>query len=362
MSNSTQNNSYKFMTYTAYVNDILYDYRIPCYHYVCPQCRKYYIKPNCDKCNIDCEEEPYKYAFFNNQIYQQRISANNGKIYYATVVGQFKCRPTINNNAENSISYRKIIKQLFEKCIFYFDNENIIIIDDKSKEPEIKEEKHDISENVQSVKSNAKALVLKSKEESEYDKLYDEFDKKLKSYDVKRNPILVDRFIDKEPDYKDYRNYRQLCEGSIYKQLCDIDELLTKCELFRFGNEEYEQYLEYIEKKYKTKEDNHRKESAKAFIEFYYMIIHSYVIACSNLPKVRELIKEYQKINENVVKKFFDSKEIENIMSKLNYEDAARKFDEECHRDKVPLTRIIDRLYYSKSFTYKVLKIDNDEK
>ena len=372
MSTDIEANNRKFMTYTVSINGILYDYRIPCYHFVCPQCRKSYMKPTCKDCNIDCDQEPYEYEFFNKQVYQKRMAANTGETYYYTIIGNFKNHLTQTNKPHNSISYKRIVKQLHKKCTFYYDKDNIIIkyednddsdeansvedIDEVLNEDPIEESKVEskidsekLSSDVQKlIDSKPKILKVKSKEEREHDRLHDEFSKKLRMYEVKRNSKLADTFIDRQPEYEEFRDtYTRLSKFSIHNVLYYIDQVLANSELFRINSKTYEDYI-----------DDTKDESVKAIIELAYMFIHSYVIACSNLPKVREIIKEYQKTNKKVVSEFFNEEELKHIFEKLKYEDGAREFNKKVFEEKISVKRVEDRLQYIRLFSYEVMKVE----
>ena len=107
---------YKYMIYSTYKGGILHDYHIPCYHNVCPNCKVNSKTPVCEKCNAECIQEVYNYAFFNNQVYQERINQHDQSKFYVTIVDNFNGTLSRSNKPDNTVSYKNVIKQLYRKC------------------------------------------------------------------------------------------------------------------------------------------------------------------------------------------------------------------------------------------------------
>lgn len=347
---STTNESYnKFMTYTARVDNILYDFRIPCYYYVCPKCNKSYLIPNCQNCNKECERKSYEYSFFNNQLYQKRISASN-EAYYVTIIDNFRGRLTGDNKSNNNISYKRYIRQLSRKCTLYFNDERIVLKNDDSEHEDSKEIKEDkISTGVKKmIKSNIKAPMMKTKAESNNEKLCKEIFNKLRVYDVKLDCKVVNNFVDAHSEYNDIRDtLLALSEGNIYKNLYYIDELLAKCNLFKIDTDSYEGLIEYTNDK-----------DVKLFIELCFMFIHAYVVACCNLSSVKKIIDQYRKTNIDVIRNnFLTDNEYDSLFTKLQLEKDARKFDIAVSKENLSTNKIIGKLKYIKLFSYDVLKV-----
>lgn len=349
---SIVNESYnKFMTYTTYIDNILYDFRIPCYYYVCPKCNKSYLIPNCQTCNKECERKSYEYSFFNNQLYQKRISANN-KAYYVTIIDNFHGKLTGDNKSNNNISYKKYIRQLNKKCILYFNDERIILRNDEDfiENKDSKEIKEDnISAGVDKIiKSNIKAPVMKKENESNDAKLRKEIFNKLKVYDVKFDSKIIDDFLKIHDEYIELRDtLMNFSKGNIYKKLYHIDELLSQCNLFKIDDEIYNNIIEY------TNDDD-----VKLYIELCYMFIHNYIIACSNLPKVKKIIDQYRKTNINIIRdNFLKDDEYDLVFNKLKLVKDVEKFNKNILNEKLSMNKIVDKLKYVKLFSYDVLKV-----
>jgi hypothetical protein len=337
------------MTYTTYVNGILHDFRIPCYYYVCPKCNKNYLIPNCicSKCSEKCERKPYEYSFFNNQLYQKRITANN-EIYYVTIVDNFLSKITNDNKNNNNISYKGYITCLHKKCSLHFDNECIIIECNKSMKDEdvnVNENKIEIIEN-KNVQN--KIPLVKKEIKSNDNKLCKKIFNKLKVYDVKFDTKIIDNFLKVHDEYIELHDILiNLSKGNIYKNLFGIDELLSQCNLFKVDNESYDGIIEYT-----------NDEDVKLYIELCYMFIHNYVIACSNLPKVKKIIDQYRKTNINIIRNnFLNDDEYDLLFNKLKFVKDVKKFNENVLNEKLSMNKIVDKLKYVKLFSYDVLKV-----
>ena len=354
---SAKISEFKYMIYSTYADNILCDYFIPCYHYYCNNCDKHSNRIICDTCKNECELKSYEYAFFNNQLYQERINYKTYEPFYITVIDNYKSKISYGDKSNNTLTYRSITKQLYKKCRITFKDEHIVIVNDNDnvinneteKSNELKQE--EMSAKIEEIiKLNPKPPVPKPKSIEPTDsrrKLYNKINEKLKTLDINRNIKIVKRFLNNK-DYEHLREaFTKFCDGFIYKHIYYIDKMFKECDLFKITTDLYDSLMNSI-----------NDTDVKSFVEVSYMFIHAYVLACSNLPKVRDLITKNQKIDKTIMNEFFTDEELKFIMdTKLNYENKFEVFEQDTATAKLNTSKIVDKLIYIKLFSFDVLGV-----
>jgi len=347
----------KYMIYATYVDNILYNFHIPCYKYTCPTCKVTWDNETCSICSGECLKEPYVYAFFNNQVYQKRINNATNEVYYVTVVNHFLRTLSSTNWGDNTISYKRYVKQLYKKCTFYFENERVIVVKEPKPAPKPivpnvmvkpivpivgKNPKPIVGKNPKPIVPKPAPKVLPTSKAPAFNKSKTDLAKILMPYDITNSYYCAERFFkDHEDEYpKDIQDsFKYVCDISVYKRIEAFDYMINNWGLFKVSTELYNDIIESV-----------NDDDVKHFVEFCFMAVNNYVKACCNLPKVREIIKKNKDSN------YFTKEEVDQIMTKLANEDAVRIFAKYAKSEIKSTMKIVDKLKYIKLFSYEILK------